>query len=87
GFPGNYLLMPALWTAFGHFYDNSAAGDGKTLQDHYAAAWNHVAAYFQAQNMIVGYDLINEPWPGPGPEWIACVTPKGCKNVDQKSLT
>ncbi len=87
GFPGNYLLMPALWTAFGHFYDDSAAGDGKTLQDHYAAAWNHVAAYFKSQNMIVGYDLINEPWPGPGPEWIACVTPKGCKNVDQNSLT
>jgi endoglycosylceramidase len=87
GFPGNYLLMPALWTALGHFYDDSQAGDGKTLQDHYAAAWNHVAAYFKSQNMIVGYDLFNEPWPGPGPEWVVCVLPKGCKNVDQKTLT
>ena len=79
--------MPALWTTFGHFYEDSAAGDGHTLQDHYAAAWQHVAATFKQQNMIVGYDIINEPWPGPGPEWLACELPKGCKNVDQKSLT
>ena len=87
GFPGNYLLMPALWTAFGHFYDNSPAGDGKTLQDHYAAAWNHVAGYFKSQNMIVGYDLFNEPWPGPNAEWIPCLLYIGCKSFDQNSLS
>src|SRR5213078_959595 len=38
GFPNNYLLMPALQHAFDHFFANDGG-----LQDHYAAAWAHVA--------------------------------------------
>jgi endoglycosylceramidase len=84
GFPGNYLLMPALWHAFDHFWNNSPAPDSTGLQDHYAAAWKHVAQNFRNQDMIVGYDVFNEPWPGS--VYPSCVKFSGCPTFDTNSL-
>jgi endoglycosylceramidase len=77
GFPGNYLAMPALNRAFDHFWDNDGG-----LQDHYAAAWAHVAARFAHNRNVLGYDLLNEPWPGTG--YQACINPEGCPAFDAK---
>jgi endoglycosylceramidase len=77
GFPNNYLLMPALQHAFDHFFAND---DG--LQDHYAAAWAHVAARFRDAPNVVGYELLNEPWPGS--TWADCINPGGCPVNDAR---
>ena len=37
---------------------------GVGLQDRYAAAWRHVAERFRDDPNVLGYDLLNEPWPG-----------------------
>lgn len=51
-------------TALDHFWENSPGPDGVGLQDHYAEAWQFVAKRFQDEPAILGYDLMNEPFPG-----------------------
>lgn len=77
GFPRNYVGMPALNAAFDNFWSNA---DG--LQDHYAAAWAHVARRFAANPAVLGYDLLNEPWPGNA--WQSCAQGDGCLDFDAK---
>ncbi len=59
-----YLLSPAIQTAFDNFWKNSPAPDGKGLQDHYAALWKKIAKRYAGEPAVIGYDLMNEPFPG-----------------------
>jgi len=45
--------------AFQEIYDNTHGG-----LDAWAAFWDMVARRFKAQSSVLGYELINEPWPG-----------------------
>ncbi|MDJ0849497.1 MAG: cellulase family glycosylhydrolase [Myxococcota bacterium] len=62
--PINWFLnywTPAVTRAFDNFWDY----DGHAfLQDHYAAAWAHVAERFRDHPWVIGYDIMNEPWAG-----------------------
>jgi endoglycosylceramidase len=84
GFPGNYVCNPALNRAFDHWWANDPA-HGRGLQKWYADAWRHVAARFRAEPYLVGYDLLNEPWPGT--DWPTCANPEGCPLFDTRELT
>src|SRR2546421_525191 len=64
GFPGNYLVQPAVNRAFDNFWANAAGPGGVGIGDRYAAAWQHVASRFANEGGVLGYDLLNEPWPG-----------------------
>ncbi|GIP53034.1 glycoside hydrolase family 5 protein [Paenibacillus vini] len=59
-----YLESPAVNRALDHFWRNTPAAGGIGLQDHYAAMWKHVAAYFADCPNLIGYDMMNEPYPG-----------------------
>jgi endoglycosylceramidase len=85
GFPGNYLTNPALNRAFDHFWANDPGPGGVGLQDRYAAAWRHVAGRFRTAPYVVGYDLMNEPWPGS--VFPTCANPAGCPAFDAAQLT
>jgi endoglycosylceramidase len=85
GFPANYTIMPALNRAFDHFWANDPGPGGVGLQDRYAAAWRAVALRFRRGRYLMGYDLLNEPWPGTG--WQACANPDGCRVFDEQVLT
>src|SRR5262249_28895788 len=77
GFPGNYLVMLALNRAFDHFWANDPGPGGVGLQDRYDAALGHVAATIGGGDHVLGYDLLNEPWPGT--VYPTCVVPLvGC---------
>lgn len=82
GFPGNYLTMPALQRAYDNFFANAPGPGGVGLVDRYAAAWAHVARRFRDDPAVLGYDLVNEPWPGSA--WQDCVNPTGCPASDAK---
>src|SRR5947209_10760950 len=84
GFPGNYETMPALQHAFDHFWLNSAGPGGVGLGDRYAAAWRHVAERFRGNPDVLGYELLNEPFPGS--QYPSCATPAGCPVFDQQFL-
>ena len=83
-FPTNYLTNPALQRAFDHFWANDPGPGGVGLRDRYAAAWRHVAGRFRDTAGVLGYDLMNEPWPGI--EWPTCANPAGCPAFDTGPL-
>jgi endoglycosylceramidase len=80
GFSNNYLFMPALQRAYDHFWNNDPGPGGVGLQDRYAAAWAHVAARFRGNPDVLGYEIMNEPWPGS--TWQQCANPAGCPVFD-----
>ena len=48
----------AAWRNFWEYNDN------KFLQDHYINAWLKIVERFKNNSFVIGYDLMNEPWPG-----------------------
>src|SRR4051794_10624664 len=81
GFPNNYLVNPAVSRAFDNFWANVDGPGGVGIGDRYAQAWKHVAARFAGHDGVLGYDLVNEPWPGTG--WQQCINTAGCPAFDQ----
>jgi endoglycosylceramidase len=59
-----YYGSPAVQAALDHFWANSPGPDGVGLQDHYARVWQFVAERFRDEPAVLGYDLMNEPFPG-----------------------
>src|SRR5690606_22027675 len=62
--PGPWLFDyfdAAVERAFDNFWDYDAHPEP---QHAYAAAWAHVAARFREDPVVLGYDLMSEPWRG-----------------------
>jgi endoglycosylceramidase len=82
GFPAYYVQNPALQRAFDNFWDNAPGPDGVPLQQHYATAVQSVARAVRAEPYVLGYDLMNEPWPGT--DWSSCL--EGCPDIERARL-
>lgn len=78
GFPINYIMGPVKKS-----YDNLWANTDN-LWDSYQQAWMAVAEKWQDQPYNMGYDLMNEPFPGN--DFIDCVLNWGCKDHDLNEL-
>ncbi len=59
-----YMLSEAVQTAFDNFWANKPAPDGVGVQDHYANLWKHIAQRYANNPTVIGYDIMNEPFPG-----------------------
>lgn len=59
-----YVMSEAVQTSFDNFWLNKPASDGIGLQDHYAALWKHIAKRYADNKTVIGYDIMNEPFPG-----------------------
>jgi endoglycosylceramidase len=81
-FPTYYVTNPALQRAFDNFWANRPGPDGVPLQTHYATAMRTVAARFRWSPNVIGYEAMNEPWPGT--VWESCIT--GCPDLEQQLL-
>ena len=81
-FPLYYIQNPSIQHAFDHFWANSVGPDGVGLQVHYAAAVHAVAERFKADPHVLGYEAMNEPWPGT--VWRPCI--EGCPDLEAKLL-
>ncbi len=84
GFPGSYVTSPGLNRAFDNFWANDAGPGGVGIQNRYAAAWAKVARGFGHDDGVLGYDILNEPWPGSA--FSSCLTVDGCPGFDIGSL-
>ena len=80
GFPTNYLVNPALQRAFENFLADKTGPGGIGLQERFAAAWAHVARRFAADPSVLGYEVLNEPFPGSN--FGTCASPAGCPASD-----
>jgi endoglycosylceramidase len=85
GFPGSYITSPGLNRSFDNFWANAAGPGGVPVQVRYARAWRRVAKTFRGRSYVMGYDLLNEPWPGNG--WQACAQTEGCPTFDTGPFT
>jgi endoglycosylceramidase len=76
-FPLGYLTPP-VDEAFDHFWNSP------TLKQAYANAWRQMAARLRAHRWLIGYDLINEPFPGS--DYARCLAPSGCPDIDAERI-
>lgn len=83
-FPAGYETNPAVQRAFENFWADKPGPGGVGLQERYAAAWAFVAKRFRGDNSVLGYDIMNEPFPGS--DYVSCVSP-GCPGSDAKLTT
>jgi endoglycosylceramidase len=84
GFPITYLVSPGLNRAFDNFWENESGPGGVGIQNRYAAAWRRVARSFKRDAGVLGYDLLNEPWPGT--RFSRCRYVDGCPGFDRRRL-
>lgn len=59
-----YLVSPKIHAAFDNFWNNSPGPDGVGIQDRFALAWQHLARRYADEPAVIGFDLLNEPFPG-----------------------
>lgn len=78
-FPAGYETNPAVQRAFENFWADTPGPGGVGLQERYAAAWAHVAKRFSGNPSVLGYEIMNEPFPGA--DYASCVSP-GCPASD-----
>ncbi len=81
-FPTYYVTNPALQRAFDNFWADKPGPDGVPLQTHYAEAMRAVAQRFVLSPNVIGYEAMNEPWPGTN--WSSCTT--GCPDLERQLL-
>jgi endoglycosylceramidase len=85
-FPLYYVQNPAMQRAFESFWQNRPAPDGVGVQDHYVAGLSAVVERFASEPLVMGYDLMNEPWPGH--TWEPCLIgpAEACAALEQERL-
>jgi endoglycosylceramidase len=84
-FPLYYITNPAIQAAFESFWGNETGPGSVNLQDRVGAIFAALAGRFAANPNVLGYDLINEPWPGNS--YSDCITPPGgCPTLDHGRL-
>jgi endoglycosylceramidase len=81
-FPQGYLVDPAEERAWDNFWSNRRATGGVGLEDHYVLGLRHLARLFVRDPAFLGFDLLNEPWPGS--QWPTCANPEGCPLFDRQ---
>lgn len=59
-----YLFSEAVKTAFENFWTNKIVEEGMGLQDYYVKTWMYVIERLKDHPALIGYDFINEPFPG-----------------------
>ena len=58
-----YFYSKAVGRAFDNFWENKKV-NGKGLQDSYCEMWQYVIKRFENNTALLGYDFMNEPYPG-----------------------
>lgn len=86
GFPYQYLVNPATNHAFDTFWKNGADSRGTPLWSDDAQILAKAVHALRATPGILGYEIINEPWPGT--TYAECLAPAvGCPGFDQGPLS
>lgn len=60
----SYLMSRAVQCSFDNFWNNAKANDGVGIKDHYIDLWKFIADRYKDNPFVIGYDVINEPFPG-----------------------
>lgn len=85
GFPAYYTSDPAVQAAFQSFWQDAKGPGGVPLQQRAASILGTVASSVASNSRVLGYDMLNEPWPGT--TWQPCLSnANGCPALDKSGL-
>lgn len=85
GLPDSYFKVTGLQRAFDHFWMNTPGPLRVGIQDRFAAAWAHTARILKHTPGILGWEVLNEPFPGS--DWARFVAPPWNPQADRTVLT
>lgn len=77
-----YLMSDAVKTSFDSFWANK-----ENIQDHFADLWKKIVERLKKHNNILGYDILNEPFPGSKGFEIFCSLLGSYATVVEKNLS
>jgi endoglycosylceramidase len=84
-FPAYYIQNPAMQRAFENFWANRAGPNGVGLQEYFVQGVEAIVARFAAEPMVLGTELMNEPFPGSN--WLPCLMAgTGCPDLEHQLL-
>jgi endoglycosylceramidase len=83
-FPLYYVQNPAMQRAWEHFWANDPGPDGVPLQDHFMTAVQATAERFAKAPNVLGYEAINEPFPGA--DYDPCLAADGCAELEAERI-
>ena len=83
-FPNGYYKSPAVQAAWASFWTDRRGPGGIGLQERYVSALVTLARVFRANTSVLGYDIMNEPWPGAA--YATCESDAGCPGLEQHWL-
>lgn len=83
-FPLYYVQNPAMQRAWEHFWADDPGPDGVGVQTHFHEAVRATAERFAAAPNVIGYEAINEPFPGA--DYQACLTAEGCGELEAERI-
>jgi len=84
-FPLYYIQNPAMQRAFENFWANREGPNGVGLQEYFVQGVEGIVARFAGEAMVLGTELMNEPWPGA--TWLPCaVEADGCPDLEEQLL-
>lgn len=82
-----YFAGKAVHNAFVHFWNNDEV-QGRGLWAHYLDMWKYVIAKFEGNTALIGYDFLNEPFPGQcGSEVFALLLERGAELLHETDGT
>lgn len=68
-----YLADDAVQNAFDNFWADAPASDGIGIKKHYVNLWKNLAKRFASNPNVIGYDIMNEPFPGSRGKEVAMI--------------
>jgi len=84
GFPAYYATDPAVQQAFQSLWADARGPGGTGLVQDVEAGLRALGRRFASFPGLLGYDVLNEPWPGR--VWQPCLGPTGCPRLDATEL-
>ncbi|MBO4807997.1 MAG: cellulase family glycosylhydrolase [Lachnospiraceae bacterium] len=82
----SYLISPAVQHAFDNFWKNTILVDGTGIRTRYINLWKFIAARYGNNPYVIGYDVMNEPFPGTPGMKVAEIMGKYMPDGDMSAL-
>jgi endoglycosylceramidase len=84
-FPLYYVTDPAIGAAFQSLWDNDRVSTGQRIQSVLQEGYKAVAEKFANDPWVLGYEILNEPWPGTNISLVDatnCLINSQCSNLN-----